>query len=507
MQEVGQGLTLVFGGSVLLDPGQPPQDADLLIRAGEIVEVGPALQVGEGAARISAADRIIIPGLINSHTHSQGNLAKAHGDRWTLELLLNNGSWMSGNRTSEEKYLSALLGAAEMIRRGCTACYDLFAEIPHVTGEGLNAVGQAYTDAGMRAVVAPMLSDITFYQAVTGLIEAMDPPDAERARRMRLLQPAEIVEICREALKHWPFDPEQVRLDLAPTIPLLCSDAVLAQCRELTAEYGVGFHTHMAESRVWANLGQAKYGCSLTRHFDKFKILGPRFTAAHAVWMNDDDLALMGERGASIAHNPLSNMRLGSGLADVPSMRRRGVNVGLGTDSCNCSDNLSMFESMRIASYTSRVLGYGVEDWLRSEDVIRMATEGSAKALGWGGKLGAIEAGRKADVVFLDRRDVAFVPLHNFANQLVNCADSTAVAAVMVNGRMIYEDRKFLTFDYDALVARAEQAAERLWVANRDTRQWQLHLEPLVNSVCSGIAPPFRRSGLLTPAEPSAARS
>ena len=490
MANIERGLTLVEGGLVLVDAGEAPARADVLIRDGEIVEVGSGLAIGEGVARISAADRIIIPGLVNSHTHSQGNLAKSHGDRWTLELLLNSGAWMSGNRTTEDKYLSATIGAAEMIRRGCTACYDLLAEIPHVTLDGLVAVGQAYEDAGMRAVVAPMLSDITFYRAVAGLIDAMDGADADRARGIRPLQPAQIIEICQQALVRWPFDTTKVRLDLAPTIPLLCSDEFLKACRELADEHGVGIHTHMAESRVWANLGKMKYGSSLTRHFDDFKLLGPRFTAAHAVWMSDDDLKLMGDRGASVAHNPLSNMRLGSGLADVPTMRRHGVNVGLGTDSCNCSDSLSMFESMRIAAYTSRVIGYRVADWLRSEDVLRMATEGSAKALGWGDKLGRIRAGYKADLVFLNKRDVAFVPLHHFATQLVSAADSTAVASVMVNGRTVYDAGKFLTFDYDALVTRAEKAAERLWLANKDNREWALSMERLVDGVCSGIAPP-----------------
>ncbi|MBN9008920.1 MAG: amidohydrolase family protein [Rhizobiales bacterium] len=271
MANIERGLTLVEGGLVLVDAGEAPARADVLIRDGEIVEVGSGLAIGEGVARISAADRIIIPGLVNSHTHSQGNLAKSHGDRWTLELLLNSGAWMSGNRTTEDKYLSATIGAAEMIRRGCTACYDLLAEIPHVTVDGLVAVGQAYEDAGMRAVVAPMLSDITFYRAVAGLIDAMDGADADRARGIRPLQPAQIIEICQQALVRWPFDTTKVRLDLAPTIPLLCSDEFLKACRELADEHGVGIHTHMAESRVWANLGKMKYGSSLTRHFDDFK--------------------------------------------------------------------------------------------------------------------------------------------------------------------------------------------------------------------------------------------
>jgi guanine deaminase len=464
-----------------------PERADILVSQGTIREIGVGLSVPEGVHRVSAEDRIVIPGLVNSHTHSQGNLAKAHGDRWTLELLLLSGPWMSANRSLEDKYLSAAIGAAEMIRRGCTACYDLFAEIPHVTADGLNAVGQAYADSGMRAVIAPMLADTTFYQAVPGLIDALEAVNGGWTRDVRLPSHSELIDICAAALKSWPFERDRIALNIAPTIPLLCSDDFLKACRKLADQFGVGIHTHMAESRVWARLGEMKYGQSLARHFDTMGLISPKFTAAHGVWLSDDDLKLMADKGASVAHNPLSNMRLGSGLADVPSMRRLGVNVGIGTDSCNCSDNLSMIESMRIASYTSRVIGYGVDDWLSTNEVFRMATTGSAAALGWQEQIGLLSPGFKADMVLLDRRDIGFVPLHNAVNQLVHCIDSTAVASVMIDGRLVYHAGQFVTMDYPALVRRAEEAAARLAEANRQLRDRILPLEAVTNAVCSGV--------------------
>src|SRR3546814_6718510 len=135
---------------------------------------------------------------------------------------------------------------------------------------------------------------------------------------------------------------------------------------------------------------------------DDLGAVGPDFTVANGVWLDDDDMAWRGSKGASVAHNPGSNMRLGSGLADVIGMIRRGVNVGIGTDGANCADNQNMYEAMRLASLVSKVRGPDIADWLTTGQVFTAATEGSARALGFEGKIGRIEKGYKADIVFLD---------------------------------------------------------------------------------------------------------
>src|SRR2546427_468103 len=167
------------------------------------------------------------------------------GDRWTLELLLTAAPWISGNRTAEDKYLSTYIGALEMLMKGCTACYDLTVEFPSPTPEGLGACAKAYADAGMRAVVAPMVASLSFYQAIVGL---------------------------------------------------------------------------------------QKYGKTPTVHLQDLGLLGPDFVAAHGVWLDDDDIARLADHGASVAHNPGSNMLLGNGIAAVRTMLDKQLNVGIGTD-------------------------------------------------------------------------------------------------------------------------------------------------------------------------------
>src|SRR5580658_3301037 len=177
---------IVTGGLVLVAGEAAARAADLVLRD-DCIEaiVAPGTFTGETAERIDASGRLIIPGLINAHTHGHGGLGKGIGDRWSLELLLNAGTWINAGRNDEDRYLSTLLSAVEMIRKGCTACYDLSAMLPAPSVEALHDVARAYADIGMRAVIAPMIADRTFYQAIPGLLDALPPELRPVAEAMR----------------------------------------------------------------------------------------------------------------------------------------------------------------------------------------------------------------------------------------------------------------------------------------------------------------------------------
>jgi guanine deaminase len=483
-------LKVIRGGRVLDIAKHRADPADVLIRGNDIADIMvPGAAAPEQAELIDASERLLAPGLINAHTHSHGGLAKGSGDRWTLELLLNASSWLSADRTSEHMYLSSLVGALEMVRKGCTACYDLYLEVPLPSAEGVEAVGRAYRDVGMRAVVAPMTADYTFYQAIPGLLEALPEAQRRRMEAMRM-QPGEaIIAACRSLLDQAPFDGSRLRLALAPTIPLHCTDDFIVANRDLAREYDVGLHMHLAESKVQAVSGLARYGKSLTAHLDDLGFLGPNFTAAHAVWLDTDDIRRLADRGASVAHNAGSNLRLGSGIAAVYDMVQAGVNVGIGTDGANCSDNQNMFEAMRFASFVSRVRSQDYERWLQAEQVLRMATEGSAKALGFGTDVGCLAPGYKADIVFLDLNHVNYLPLNDATHQLVHTEDGSAVDSVMIDGRMVLSHGKFQSgINLTSLRSRLETARETLAERTRDARHLAEALEPHVGRFCIGLA-------------------
>ena len=310
--------TIIRGGRVLDTRAHRADAADVLITGDTITEIGaPGLAAPSDAAVVDARGKLLHPGLINAHTHAHGNLAKGMGDRWTLELLLTAGPWISGGRSLEDKHLSAKLGAVEMVLKGCTASYDLPLEWPAPTPEGLEAVASGYAAVGMRAVVAPMVADRTFFEAVPGLMAVLPPSLQQDVEKLRLAPWKTSIDNMRRAFAGWKLDRDQVRPAVAPTIPHHCSDEFIRACVDLAREHGLGLHTHVAESKVQAIVGLQRYGKTLTAHLDDLGVVGPRFTVAHGVWLDADDMKRLGDQGASVAHNPGSNMRLGNGLADM----------------------------------------------------------------------------------------------------------------------------------------------------------------------------------------------
>jgi len=483
-------LTTVIRGGRLLDARAHRADAaDILIDGDTIREVGaPGLTAPSDATVVDARGKLLHPGLINAHTHAHGNLAKGTGDRWTLELLLTAGPWISGGRSLADAHLSATLGAVEMVLKGCTASYDLPLEWPAPTPEGLDAVARGYAAVGMRAVVAPMVADRTFFEAIPGLLEIIPTSLHRDVEKLRLAPWKTSLDNMRRTLAGWTHDRDRIRPAVAPTIPHHCSDEFIRGCVELAREHDVGLHTHVAESKVQAIVGLKRYGKTLTAHLEDLGVLGPRFTAAHGVWLDPDDMKRLGDAGASVAHNPGSNMRLGNGLADMRAMLERRVNVGIGTDGASCSDNLNMYEAMRLASFVSKAQRPDVERWVTTDEVLLAATEGSAQALGFEGKLGRLAPGYKADIVFVDLGHINWMPLNDPTNQLVHIEDGSGVTHVMIGGRMIVQDRRLMTVDVAALARETEGARERLARVNVPGKELAEKLAMVVGRFCPGLA-------------------
>ena len=337
--------TIINGGIVLVGDSAGARRANLLLEGDTIVAVVPLDQT-QAPQTIDATNRLIMPGLVNAHTHGHGGLAKGVGDRWSLELLLNAGSWINGARSSDHRYLSTLLAAVEMVRKGCTACYDLAALLPLPDTEGLHDVARAYADIGMRAVISPMIADQSFYQAIPGLLDAFPAEMRAVAEAMRTASGDSILAAIRAAARSWPHASDRIRLGIAPTIPLHCSEGFLHGCRDLATEFGLPVQTHLAESAVQRAAAMQRYGKSLTAHLADTGLLGPHFSGAHAVWIDDSEIELIARHGGTLAHNPGSNLRLGNGIADMRRAIAGGVRVGVGTDGSSSSDNQNMFEAI-----------------------------------------------------------------------------------------------------------------------------------------------------------------
>ncbi len=480
--------TVIGGGLVLTQGADRAAPLDLVLEGDRIAAIVPAGTVtSESVRRIDASGRLIIPGLINAHTHGHGGLAKGAGDRWSLELLLNAGPWMNGGRTDDDRYISTVVSAVEMLRKGCTACYDLAAMVPLPTVAGLHRIADAYSDVGLRAVISPMLADQSFYQAIPGLLDAFAPEERGLAEAIRTATGEAALAVMRDAARSWPHARDRIRLGIAPTIPLHCSDGFLCGCRDLAAEFGLPVQTHLAESRVQRAAASRRYGHSLTRHLDGLGLLGPGFSAAHAIWIDAEEIELIGARGGAIAHNPGSNLRLGNGIADIRPVLARGIAVGVGTDGSGSSDNQNMFEAMRLAAYVSRVFDRPPEAWIGAAEALRLATEGGASVLGMADLIGRIAPGFKADLVFLDLDHVNLVPLNNAVHQLVNTEDGAAVRDVMVGGEYKLRDGVPVGIDWPAIASKARAAARRLTEANTGALAVAERLAPIVGHFCVGL--------------------
>ncbi len=479
------GKLAVTGGRLLDSDKDRAEPADILLSAGFVLEIGaPGAFAGLDAPTLDASDRLLVPGLINSHTHAHGALGRgAVGDRVPLELFLNAAGAVNGQRTLDDKYLTAALSAAEMIRRGCTASFDLFVEFPAPSAEALRATGQAYMDAGMRAVVAPMLADRTLYQALPGLLDAI-PAELRAPFEKLALAPFETsLANLKPIFADWPFDRDFVRPGIAPTIPLHCSDEFLKAGAAMARDYGLAFQTHVAETKVQAVLARRKYGTGMVQHLDALGVLGPNFSGAHGIWIDRSEMDLIAKRGGRVAHNPSSNLRLGSGVAAIREMLDAGIEIGIGTDGTNTGDGQNIFEAARLAAYLSRLQGPDYRQWVSAREAFAAATTGSAHLLGFD-KLGRIAPGYAADIVFLRLDQPQYVPLRSPLTQMVFAESGSAIARVMIGGKVVFEDGKLLTLDEAKLRRQAEEAALRLDAANAGAKRLAASIHDFVGTFC-----------------------
>ena len=476
--------SLIRGGRVLV--GSELVHANILVERDRIVAVGATVTAPATAREIDATGRLVVPGLMNAHTHAASHLARGRAGNWTLEDLLVHAPANYGFRSPEDDYLSAALGAIEMLKTGCTAAYDLYMAIPAITSEGMEAVVRAYSDAGMRAVVAPAVADIVFYRTVPGLLDLL--PDDLRGV-VEAMQPAPtkgLLELTEQVIRRWHGAADgRVHTAVAPTIPNQATDEFLAGCARLAREYGVGVHTHLAESKVQVIESQRRWGKTIVERLADHGLLDARFVGAHAIWLTGDDIRRLGDAGAAVAHNPGSNLRLGCGIAPVREMLDAGLAVGLGTDGSVCADNQNLFEALRIASVVSTIrFPHATERWLDAATVWRLVTAGSARVLGVAGDLGAIAPGRKADLVLLRADSVFLRPLADPLNALVYAETGASVETVLVDGRVVLENGRVTTLDETRIYARVQEAADRQRARSGEAWELARRLAPHVAAAC-----------------------
>ena len=453
--------TIIAGGLVRDSTGSW-STSDVVLEGTLIAGTGvdPAAQ---GISRIDATGTVVLPGLINGHTHAHNNLLKGTGDRRWLESHINAMSVVSG-WTPQDLYISTTLGIVEMLRSGTTSAYDM---VRAPSEEHLAAVVQAYIDAGMRAVIGPAVSDLPFVDAVPGLKGRLSVPTPPP--KPTLPSAASCLLFADTAIERWHGAGDgRVQIAIAPLIPDLCSDDLLAGCAELADARGVLLNTHLLESKHQALNGLIRGGGRpWIRHLADLSFITPSTTFAHAVWMTPEETKVVADLGATVTHNPASNLKLGSGVAPIKEYRNQGVNVALGTDGAASGDALDMFGAMWLAALISHARSPDPSQWLSAVDVFEMTTVGGARSTGLHSSLGAITPGMRADLILVSLDSLRLRPLNDLSNQLVYGYPGADVRTVLVDGRVVVDQGRVIGVDEEAVLAQADKAAERLGTVDR----------------------------------------
>lgn len=439
------------------DEPRPVRDGvDLLVENGRIAEMAAGrLTAADGDRVIDGLDRLVMPGLVNAHVHSHNNYFRGAFENLPLDLCVLQvwgiGAPVEARRlTPRQVYARALLGCAEMLRTGTTAAVDDVNLSPDVTEEHIAAVVQAYEDAGMRAVVAPHVFDVPYHRSVPFVDEGLPRPVREALDAAARVDVPGLAALMRACAERWGDRARRVRLGLAPSGPQRCSDQLLLALAEVAEAYDLPLYIHLLETRTQAAMGPAVFGKTLVERLRDLGLLTPRVSLGHAVWVTPKDIEILAAAGVTVCHLPVSNLRIGSGVAPVPRMLRAGIPVALGTDGVIGNDGMNMFEAMKFAALLHKVREPEPERWLGARDALRMATTASSRSAGVPGN-GTIAIGQPADLVLLDLRRASFAPRNNLLHQVVYAENGSSVDMVMVDGRIVVEGGRVLTIDEPAI--------------------------------------------------------
>ena len=401
----------------------------------------------------------VVPGMVNAHCHSNENWFRGMWDNLPLEpwMLFSYPVLAAPAQSAEEIYVRTLVGGIEMLRSGATCVVDFLYEVQGFRDDSLAAVVRAYRDLGLRALIALGTSDRAYHETVVLDERLVDPALLDEIRREQPGSWPEIETFTRDAVAKFHRPEEGIAIGLGPSGPQRCTDEMLAGCARLADELDLAIHIHVLETRMQAVSAQQLYGRTLPEHLHELGFLSPRVSFEHGIWLTPHDIELVRDTGVTIVHNPVSNLKLGSGVCPVPMLLDEGVNVALGTDGMSSNDGNDMLWVLKLASLLHKLWGSDYEEWLGAADAWEMATAAGAEAAGLRDDLGEIVPGFRADLVLLDLDSLGFTPLNDPLKQLALGASHRDVASVLVGGRWVLRDRVLTGIDEGAVLAEARE--------------------------------------------------
>jgi 5-methylthioadenosine/S-adenosylhomocysteine deaminase len=435
----------------------------IVVGGNRITYCGPAERTPAGPFdRVIDAERMIaMPGMINAHCHSPANLVRGMMPSKPLEI------WRAYYRASlrdmreDDFYASALLGGMEMLKNGATTVLDHFAGSAACRFMGAGAAIQAMRDLGLRHVAALTVTDKNYEDTIPlGTADSKLNDEIKRMSASEAKSAQAWLDECEEFIETFHAPEKLTTACPGPSAVQRCTDELLKGCAEISRKKNLPLHIHLAETKAQRVQGKNIYGHSLLQHLDLLGIVGENLSCAHSIWIDDADVELFAQRGATPVHNPASNLRIGSGLARVKEFLAAGVNVGLGTDGAASNDSQNMFDAVRLVALIHNQAGSDFNQWITPTQALAMATRNGARAFGL--DAGEIAVGKLADIVLLRRDSAAYRPLNDVANQIVFCENGSNVDTVIVNGEVVVQGGRLTKVDEEEVLRMAEQSRTRL---------------------------------------------
>ncbi len=455
--------------------GATPTTSSIRIRDGLIVDVGVGLEPEPDERVISGADRLVVPGYVNAHTHSWEALFRARLDNLPLEhwMLLSYPVLGLEPLSPDLIRLRSLLVGIESLRNGVTTVVDDVLEIPGQSEGQLAAVFESYRDIGIRANISGHVMDHPFVEHFPFLADVIEPELRRELDGLAVTSADDYLEFARSAAERYrDYADGRLRFMVGPSAPQRCSPELLLGASGLAREFDLEFHIHVLETRTQAVTAEEFYGKTMVGYLQSLGALDEHVTMAHGIWMTDADLDVLADTRTSVSHNPISNLKLGSGIAPWRKYMDRGVNVGLGTDGMSSSDNARMSEVVKTAALLHKVTGPDYRQWPTAQEVLTAGTIGGARSARLGGTVGSIEVGKRADLVIYDMNALAFTPRNRPELHLVYSENGSSIDTVIVDGRIVLENNRITTIDEQAVL-------DELRARGPEIRAWQDQMEQL----------------------------
>lgn len=384
---------------------------------------------------IDGKGMLALPGLINTHTHVAMTLFRSYADDLALMDWLQNMIWPAEAHLDDDiVYWGSMLAFAEMIRGGTTAFCDMYMF--------MESCAKAAEKAGIRGNIARGLAGVT--------------PNGEKALEENIRLYQDWNNACDG----------RIRVMLGPHAPYTCPPEYLKKVRDASEKYGIPIHIHLAETKGEVETCIEKFGITPIALMNQIGLFDRPTLAAHCVHVNEEDIQIMAEKHVCVAHNPGSNLKLASGIAPVPKMRSAGITVGLGTDGASSNNKLDMFAEMRLAALIHKAAALDPFA-VKADEAMQMGTAEGAKCLGYD-DLGALDEGKLADIILIDRSGYHWKPRFNSISLAVYAGNSMDVDTVIVNGQLLMRGKELLAIDKEQLDFETERVTKKLYAFKKE---------------------------------------